>query len=312
MARMRTARCEILDPGAVVGDYVISKCLYKCLKNSCIYTATCESRPGKFVFKYIAPAVSAARRDREIAILSEIGEIPFVAPGFDPIPCPKSRTSGYFMKFYDIGSLHDHILNVGCCEENEVCAVAYRMLIALSCLHARGIVHCDVKPENILLSTTGDIPDSFLTDFGAATHLSRGEKSVEFAGTETYQAPEMIEEKPFDCSVDIWSLGATLFEMAAGVRPFTQDNLIDMKMEVVRGEWHKEYISDRTPEFVELIGRMLTREGRITAEEALKHPFFGLKAGIRTIAVALDTAFTDFAVSQFNDGEGDVDDNTPT
>jgi hypothetical protein len=93
----------------VVGDYVITDSIFKTLRNSTIYMAASLTRPGKFVFKYIHPSVWPLRRERELAILSELSGVLSVARGFDPVPFPASRTSGYFMEYFDGGDLLDYV-----------------------------------------------------------------------------------------------------------------------------------------------------------------------------------------------------------
>jgi eukaryotic-like serine/threonine-protein kinase len=87
-------------------------------------------------------------------------------------------------------------------------------------IHRRGIVHCDLKPSNIVLSPGGPVK---LLDFGQA-HLSEDDAGAPLpAGTLPYLAPERLQRQPPDPRADLWSLGVLLYELATGARPFRGD-----------------------------------------------------------------------------------------
>ncbi|HZG06446.1 MAG TPA: serine/threonine-protein kinase [Streptomyces sp.] len=98
---------------------------------------------------------------------------------------------------------------------------------ALAAAHAAGIVHRDVKPENVLLDVNapagpGGAPPALLTDFGVAKLIdapSRGNGS-RVVGTPDYVAPEIVEGLPPRASVDVYALATVLYELLAGFTPF--------------------------------------------------------------------------------------------
>jgi len=94
---------------------------------------------------------------------------------------------------------------------------------ALGYAHANGVVHCDVKPGNVMVDQGGRI---YLTDFGIARHAESTTTTMAGAGTPAYMAPEQILGKLVTPATDIYSLGVLLFEMLAGQRPFrgTEDS----------------------------------------------------------------------------------------
>lgn len=82
--------------------------------------------------------------------------------------------------------------------------MAIQLCSALRYLHSRGVIHRDLKPQNILVCSGGRVK---IGDFGFAKILNRGNpllRSVK--GTPLYMAPELIEEKPYDETVDLWSV----------------------------------------------------------------------------------------------------------
>ena len=88
---------------------------------------------------------------------------------------------------------------------------------ALGYAHAHGVVHCDIKPGNIMLDQGGTI---YLTDFGIARHAESSTTTLGGAGTPGYMAPEQIRSEPVTPATDVYALGCLFFEMLTGQRPF--------------------------------------------------------------------------------------------
>jgi serine/threonine protein kinase len=88
---------------------------------------------------------------------------------------------------------------------------------ALGYAHSNGVVHCDVKPGNVLVDRGGNI---FLTDFGIARHADSTTTTLATLGTAAYMTPEQIRGEPVGPATDVYALGVMLFEMVTGQRPF--------------------------------------------------------------------------------------------
>ncbi len=106
----------------------------------------------------------------------------------------------------------------------EATAIAYQVADALSVAHARGLVHRDVKPGNVLVQPDGRVK---VTDFGIAKAADSGDDELTrtgmVVGTARYLAPEQVDGRVVDERVDIYSLGLVLYEMLCGKAPFEAD-----------------------------------------------------------------------------------------
>lgn len=106
-------------------------------------------------------------------------------------------------------------------KEEQVIFYAAQMTIAIGYLHMKGIVHRDLKLENILLDQEGYLK---IIDFGLAKMLGDNEETQSFCGTPEYLAPEMVSQSGHDKGVDWWALGILIYEMLIGVTPFFNKN----------------------------------------------------------------------------------------
>lgn len=114
------------------------------------------------------------------------------------------------------GDLRFHLLRKTFTED-AVCHWIAEVVVALSYCHARGIVHRDVKPDNILLTGNGHIK---LADFNISTQIKNGTLPHSRSGSLYYMAPEVHSGKHYDYAVDYWSLGAMFYECIYGQRAF--------------------------------------------------------------------------------------------
>ena len=93
--------------------------------------------------------------------------------------------------------------------------------MALGELHSKGIMHRDLKLENIMVDENGYIK---LIDYGLAKIIADDELAMSYCGTPEYLAPEMVDNKGHDMTVDWWAVGILIYEMLIGVTPFFNRN----------------------------------------------------------------------------------------
>ena len=113
--------------------------------------------------------------------------------------------------------------------------IAVQCSEGLAQAHDRGVVHCDIKPENIMLTSTGRIK---ILDFGVAKQIPRSDQDLTLsrtiAGTPAYMAPEMLLEHPVDGRADIFSLGIVLYEALTRRHPFLDDSSVATTQRILR------------------------------------------------------------------------------
>jgi serine/threonine protein kinase len=120
---------------------------------------------------------------------------------------------------YYAGRTLKQICRDGPMEPDRVLHLSLQIASGLEASHRNGIVHCDIKPANILITPESQVK---IVDFGIARLLrsQRGDSFNGFSGTIDYMSPEQLQNNPVDQRSDIWSFGVTLFEMLTGRLPF--------------------------------------------------------------------------------------------
>ncbi len=103
-------------------------------------------------------------------------------------------------------------------------AIIHPLATALYYLHSYGIVHRDIKLDNILMADDTEQSDVKLVDFGLSKMIGPNEFCTEPFGTFGYAAPEVLQGKPYDKAVDIWGLGVVLFILLVGHAPFEEES----------------------------------------------------------------------------------------
>ncbi|XP_049382830.1 mitogen-activated protein kinase kinase kinase 20-like [Solanum stenotomum] len=140
------------------------------------------------------------------------------------------------LEFASAGSLADRINERGL-PEFQVQKHTKNILLGLSLIHKKGIIHCDIKPQNILLTTDGAdgmAEVAKIADFGLSINLEQNKKeNMGYRGTKRYMAPEALIKEKYYPGVDIWSLGCTVYEMITG-KPLWESSNSDQMLDRIK------------------------------------------------------------------------------
>jgi DNA-binding NarL/FixJ family response regulator len=218
-----------LSPGETFAGYVIEDVLARG-GMGVVYRAT-ELRPERTVaIKVIAPELSAeagsrARFLRESQLAAEIEH-----PNVVPVLRVGEEDGQLFivMRFIRGTDLGAKIAAERRLEPDVVARIVDQLADALDAAHAKGLVHRDVKPANVLIEQHRRGEHAYLTDFGLTKYLG-SESGVTAAGavvgTIDYMAPEQLQGDHVDARADVYSLGCVLFEGLTGRIPFPNDSV---------------------------------------------------------------------------------------
>jgi serine/threonine-protein kinase len=174
------------------------------------------------------------------------------------------------------GETLDAVIAAGDLPPARVLALAIPIADALAAAHAKGVVHRDLKPRNVMVTGNDRVK---VLDFGVAKILGAGPDETgdttaatvrtisstgQIAGTVPYMAPEQIRAGAVDARTDLFAFGATLYELATGRRPFGGATPADVATSILRDE--PEPIGSRRPDLPEdldrIVGRCLAKDPR--------------------------------------------------
>ncbi|KAM4542954.1 serine/threonine-protein kinase D1 isoform 3-T3 [Odontesthes bonariensis] len=150
-----------------------------------------------------------------------------------------------------------------------------QILVALRHLHFKNIVHCDLKPENVLLASADSFPQVKLCDFGFARII--GEKSFRrsVVGTPAYLAPEVLRNKGYNRSLDMWSAGVIIYVSLSGTFPFNEDEDINDQIQNAAFMYPAHPWKKISKEAIDLINNLLQvkMRKRYSVDKTLSHPW---------------------------------------
>ncbi|XP_035997836.1 calcium/calmodulin-dependent protein kinase type II subunit gamma isoform X7 [Fundulus heteroclitus] len=188
---------------------------------------------------------------------------------------------GFHYLVFDLvtgGELFEDIVAREYYSESDASHCISQILESVNHIHQHDIVHRDLKPENLLLASKMKGAAVKLADFGLAIEVQGDQQAwFGFAGTPGYLSPEVLRKDPYGKPVDIWACGVILYILLVGYPPFWDEDQHKLYQQIKAGaydfpspEWDTV-----TPEAKNLINQMLTINPakRITAEQALKHPW---------------------------------------
>ncbi|CAH0712794.1 unnamed protein product, partial [Brenthis ino] len=154
------------------------------------------------------------------------------------------------------GEIFDHLVSKGRMPESEAARAFAQMVAAVGYCHANGVVHRDLKAENLLLDKDMNIK---LADFGFSNEYTAGAALSTWCGSPPYAAPELFEGRRYDGpKADIWSLGVVLYVLVCGALPFDGGTLSELRSVVLAGKFRIPYFMSQECE--QLIRHMLVVE----------------------------------------------------
>ncbi|XVF57128.1 hypothetical protein PTKIN_Ptkin06aG0178700 [Pterospermum kingtungense] len=161
-------------------------------------------------------------------------------------------------------------------ERSESKAAVYmqQIMLGLAHCHRFGIVHRDIKPDNIFFDFRGNLK---IGDFGSAAWLGELGTVDGLVGTPYYVAPEVVMGRPYNEKVDVWSAGVVLYVLLAGVPPFYGETAEEIFEAVLRGNlrFPTRIFRSVSSEAKDLLRKMICRDvsRRWSAEQVLRHPW---------------------------------------
>ncbi|MFN8417793.1 MAG: serine/threonine-protein kinase [Anaerolineae bacterium] len=216
--------------GRIVGQYEISSLLGQG-GMAVVYRARQHAMKRDVAMKvvldtYTEDPTFMERFDREVEVIASL-EHPHIVPVIEH----GTTNDGVIyltMRYIKGGTLSERVRREGKLPIEDISRILTQIGSALDYAHSRGVIHRDLKPNNILLDEQGD---AYLADFGLARLVESDDRLKKnltetgtLLGTPTYIAPEQIEEGRADHRSDIYSLGVILFELLTGRPPFVSDS----------------------------------------------------------------------------------------
>ena len=174
--------------------------------------------------------------------------------------------------------------NGGKLNERKCRIIIMKILHAINYCHSHGIVHCDLKPDNIIFESPNEeeenedilnLLDLKLLDFGLSSRIKKNEKLNNTVGTAYFIAPETIKGE-YDEKCDVWSIGVILYYILSGKFPFTGNSNFEIFEKIQKSEpVFKNLFKDISQNAIDFIKKCLVKNPneRPSAKECLSHPW---------------------------------------
>ncbi|KAG5881753.1 hypothetical protein JTB14_029081 [Gonioctena quinquepunctata] len=236
-----------------------------------VHRKTVRSVAIKVIDKLRFPTKQEAQLKNEVAILQNLSH-----PGVVNLERMFETPERIFVVMEKLkGDMLEMILShdKGRLTERVTKFIITQILVALKHLHSKNIVHCDLKPENVLLSSDAEFPQVKLCDFGFARII--GEKSFRrsVVGTPAYLAPEVLRNKGYNRSLDMWSVGVIVYVSLSGTFPFNEDEDINEQIQNAAFMYPPNPWKEISSDAINLINNLLQvkQRKRYTVDKSLAH-----------------------------------------
>ncbi|XP_049756706.1 serine/threonine-protein kinase D2 isoform X2 [Loxodonta africana] len=225
----------------------------------------------KVIDKLRFPTKQESQLRNEVAILQSLRH-----PGIVNLECMFETPEKVFVVMEKLhGDMLEMILSSekGRLPERLTKFLITQILVALRHLHFKNIVHCDLKPENVLLASADPFPQVKLCDFGFARII--GEKSFRrsVVGTPAYLAPEVLLNQGYNRSLDMWSVGVIMYVSLSGTFPFNEDEDINDQIQNAAFMYPPSPWSHISKGAIDLINNLLQvkMRKRYSVDKSLSH-----------------------------------------
>lgn len=183
--------------------------------------------------------VTRARFKRELKLIASL-EHPAIVPVYD---VGEENDQPFFVMRYMSGGSLAAMIKKGRFSLSDAAVIIERLASALDHAHSKGIIHRDIKPDNVLFDGSNN---PYLSDFGVAKFIEASVSATdagpnEAMGTPAYISPEQARGENIDHRADIYGLGAILYEMLTGERPYAGDTVISVAI---------QHVNDPVPEIL--------------------------------------------------------------
>ncbi|XP_061672601.1 serine/threonine-protein kinase ULK1a isoform X2 [Syngnathoides biaculeatus] len=199
------------------------------------------------------------------------------------------------MEYCNGGDLAEYLQSKGTLSEDTIRVFLQQMAQAMKVLHSKGILHRDLKPQNILLchlkgrrssSTTTSVK---IADFGFARYLQTNTMAATLCGSPMYMAPEVIMSHNYDAKADLWSIGTVVYQCLTGKAPFHANTPQELRLFYECNRTLVPSIPKETSTNLrQLLLGLLQRNhsDRISFDEFFSHPFLETSSASRKCSPA--------------------------
>jgi len=179
------------------------------------------------------------------------------------------------MEYCDGGDLHRFIRKHGRLSVDTARHFMHQLGEGMRYLWSKSLIHRDLKPQNLLLSTYSENARLKIADFGFARHLAVAAMAETLCGSPLYMAPEILKFQKYDAKADLWSAGAILFEMMTGKPPFHGSNPQELLRNIEKTELMFSQDILMNPDCKSLIQQLLRKNPveRVSFEEFFRAKF---------------------------------------
>lgn len=264
------------EVGTVINGYKLDKMIDN-TKNSAVYVAICPKNNEKVALKMIKCRESNIERVKSELHLLQCIKSPYIIRTKEIFDFPPYKCVVMPLAIGDFHVLLDKMKDRKL-PEDTVKKIMRSALLALKYLHSMNICHRDIKPDNFLLLGEEEDEQVQLADLGFAKEFRENELCNEYLGTLNYAAPEVIRGTPYDKSVDIWSMGVSMYKLLSGQPPFPVNPESTLRRCIMNGAFFFPANSwgNISKDAKDLISHMIKVKPneRYTADQCLHHKWF--------------------------------------